>query len=260
MKRRTEALENRRKRFFTPSPRRRFSGSAPPLRGKRVLITAGPTREYWDPVRFITNASSGAMGIALAKEARRLGAKVTLVLGPTGKFLVSSSGFRVEHEKFFSELGTRNSKLTIVPIVSAWEMYQAVKQHLRNTDIFIGAAAVVDYRPAQPSRLKIKRRRPSMILRLYGNPDIVAMVGHLKKDRPASVIGFALETDHLLERAREKLFRKRMDWIVANRESNMGQSNGAVTLLSRWGDHIPLGNMSKTKLAKKIWGTLLAHG
>src|SRR5258708_32145903 len=100
---------------------------------------------------------------------------------------------------------------------------------------------------------KIKRHEPSVTLKLYGKPDIIAMVGHLGKERPDNVIGFALETDHVLENALKKMARKRMDWIVANRETNMGQSTGEGTLLSRWGDRAPFKKMSKDKLAGKIW-------
>ena len=209
------------------------------LKGKKVLITAGPTREYWDPVRYLTNSSSGRMGIALAQEAVRLGARVTLVLGPVG------------------HPSPERPRLRVVPIVSAWDMYGAVKKHLHGTDIFIGSAAVVDYRPAVPLKRKIKHHRPSVTLKLYGNPDIVALVGHLRKNRPPVVIGFALETDHVLENARQKLMRKQMDWIMANRESNMGSSQGSGTLLSRWGDRFELKKMPKEKIAQKIWQTIL---
>ena len=208
------------------------------LRNQKVLITAGPTREYWDPVRFFTNASSGAMGIALANAARKRGAHVTLVLGPVPPSPISN-GIRVQ------------------PVVSGWEMYEAVKKNLSRTDVFIGAAAVVDYRPARPLKSKIKRHTPTVILKLYGNPDIIAMVGHLQQGRPGTVVGFALETDHLLDNALDKLVRKRMDWIVANRESNMGQSRGSATLLSRWGDRIPLKRMTKDRLADRIWNHIL---
>lgn len=211
--------------------------TAPTLRNKKVLITAGPTREYWDPVRYLTNGSSGAMGIALAEEAQRLGARVTLVLGPT-------------------EL-TPKKKVFVVPVVSGWQMYQAVKKHIKDTDFFVGAAAVVDYRPAEPLKFKIKHKKPQLALKLYGNPDIIAMVGHLPKDRPTTVIGFALETDHLLENARGKLIRKRMDWIMANRESNMGSTEGSGTLISRWGHLVSIPKKSKDQLAKTIWQTVL---
>jgi phosphopantothenoylcysteine decarboxylase / phosphopantothenate---cysteine ligase len=208
------------------------------LLGKKVLITAGPTREYWDPVRYFTNASSGAMGTALANEAARLGARVTLVMGPVPEISVGK-------------------KVRVVPVVSAWDMYQAVRKHLPDTHVFVGAAAVVDYRPSIPLKQKIKRVKPSLTLQLHGNPDIISMVGHLGRGRPVCVLGFALETDHLLENARKKLLRKRLDWVLANRESNMGQSEAAGTLLSRWGERLEFSKMTKTKLAGKIWQAIV---
>lgn len=197
-------------------------------------------------MRYLTNSSSGAMGIALAQEALRLGARVTLVLGP-----VPSPEPQVKR-------GSRPSGLKTVHVISGWDMYQAVKKHLSGTEVFVGSAAVVDYRPASPLRQKIKRHKEAVTLKLYGNPDIIAMVGYLRKARPRCVVGFALETDHMLENAQQKLIRKRMDWIVANRESNMGQSQGAGTLLSRWGDRLDLKKMSKDRLARKIWQKILS--
>src|SRR5262249_20748711 len=125
------------------------------------------------------------------------------------------------------------------------------------TDIFVGSAAVVDYRPAEPLKLKIKHKKPELTLQLYGNPDIIAMVGHSPKLRPHTVVGFALDTDHVLENARDKLIRKRMDWIMANKETNMGQSTGSGTLISRWGHQVNLARMSKPQLAKRIWQEIL---
>jgi phosphopantothenoylcysteine decarboxylase / phosphopantothenate---cysteine ligase len=208
------------------------------LKNKKVLITAGPTREYWDPVRYFTNSSSGAMGMALADAAVRLGARVTLIIGPVPSVQVSRS-------------------VKVIPAVSAWDMYEAVKKHLKGVDVFVGAAAVVDYRPSGPFKQKIKRLRPTVMLRLQGNPDIISMVGHSQRQRPPCVVGFALETDHLLENAQGKLLRKRLDWIMANRESSMGGSQGAGTLLSRWGHRIVIPSMSKAKLAEKIWQVII---
>src|SRR5579859_1083402 len=133
------------------------------LQSKKVLITAGPTREYWDPVRFITNASSGTMGIALAKEAHRLGATVVLVLGPASfpSPLVGEGGGEgagMKGTPLLNPPPQGGRKFEIVNVISAWDMYQAVKKRLQGTDIFVGAAAVVDYRPVTPARQKIKRR------------------------------------------------------------------------------------------------------
>jgi phosphopantothenoylcysteine decarboxylase/phosphopantothenate--cysteine ligase len=179
-------------------------------------------------------------------------AKVTLVLGPVpgSEFLVSSSRVHRKPE-------TKNKKLKTIHVVSAWDMYQAVKKYVSGTDVFVGTAAVVDYRPANPLKRKIKHHHPEMSLRLYGNPDIIAMVGHLPKGRPRCVVGFALETDHLMKNALDKLLRKRMDWIMANRESNMGNSKGSGTLLSRWGHRIVFKRTNKEQLAKQIWQSVL---
>ena len=204
-----------------------------------MLITAGPTREYWDPVRFVTNASSGTMGISLAKEASRLGAQVTLILGPISGEAPPNNGLRV------------------VRVVSARDMEKAVEENLQDTQMFIGAAAVSDYRPEVIYKSKIKERAPSMTLKMIRNADIIAKVARRTPQRPAIVIGFALETHDLMRNALEKLRQKGLDWIVANKESNIGHKNGAATLLSRWGERIPLGSMPKHRLARRIWEALL---
>lgn len=214
------------------------------VKGKKVLITAGPTREFWDPVRYLSNASSGTMGIALAREASNLGAHVTLVLGP------------VDHSQTaFIRGGT--SSIQLVPVISAQDMDQAVQKHLSDTQIFIGAAAVADYRPVNPSKKKIKKDFGKLSLELVRNPDILAKVARRTPERPYVVIGFALETHDLMENAQKKLREKGLDWVVANLDSNIGRKQGAATLLSRWGERIPLGAMSKTRLARKIWEALL---
>lgn len=209
------------------------------IKGLKVLITAGPTREYWDPVRYLSNASSGTMGITLAHEASALGAQVTLIVGPVPGNLPHDNGIHV------------------VPVVTAQEMDAAVQENLIDTQVFIGAAAVSDYRPAETSKSKIKDRAPAVTLRLVRNSDIIAKVAQRTPKRPAIVIGFALETHDLLKHAQEKLQQKGLDWIVANQDTNIGGKRGSATLLSRWGEKIPLGTMSKKKLARKIWEALL---
>ena len=213
------------------------------LKDKKVVLTAGPTREYWDPVRYFTNSSSGRMGVALAQYALKHGARVTLVLGPVEASVLHA---------------VKSRRLQIVNVVSAWDMYEAVKKHLPGTDYFLGTAAVVDYRPEHPLKQKFKREEPLVTLKLHGNPDIIAMVGHSRDHRPKSVVGFALETDHLIEHAQDKMLRKRLDWIVANHESNLGAMEGSGTLLSRWGHRINVPKMSKDKLAQKIWQAVLS--
>jgi phosphopantothenoylcysteine decarboxylase/phosphopantothenate--cysteine ligase len=186
------------------------------------------------------------MGIALAHEASALGAEVTLVLGPTSHPL-SRRGKNGVPEKGFK----------VVPVVSAEEMNAAVQSNLIHTQVFIGAAAVSDYRPAETLKSKIKDPASSVTVKLVRNTDIIAKVAERTPQRPAIVIGFALETHDMLKNAQEKLKRKGLDWIVANQETNIGRKKGAAILLSRWGEKIPLGTMSKIKLARKIWEALL---
>ena len=210
------------------------------LRHQKVLVTAGPTREHWDPVRFFSNASSGRMGIALANEAARLGARVTLILGPTS-----------------GNVPRPAKAVRVIPVTGALEMDRQVQNHLAGTRVFIGAAAVADYRPAAVSRQKIKAKPAAVSLKLVRNPDIIAKVARDRHGRPALVIGFALETQDLMKNAAMKLKRKDLDWVLANRETNLGTSEGSVTLLSRWYERIPLGPMPKERLARHIWKAVL---
>jgi phosphopantothenoylcysteine decarboxylase/phosphopantothenate--cysteine ligase len=165
------------------------------LAGKRVLITAGPTREPLDPVRYLSNRSSGKMGYAMADAARSLGADVVIVSGPVG--LATPRG--VER----------------VDVTTATEMFDAVHANIADVDIFVAAAAVADYRPAAPSPEKIKKSGPTISVDLVQNEDILASVAALPA-APFSV-GFAAETDQLREHALAKLENKRLDMIIANR-------------------------------------------
>ena len=178
------------------------------LNGKTVLLTAGPTWEAIDPVRGITNHSSGKMGYALAGEALELGAKVILVSGPV--CLTPPTGVET------------------IQVVSARDMLDAVHQQLRKNkiDLFIGVAAVDDYRPAEVQAQKIKKSGDELTLRLVKNPDIVASVAALGENRPYTV-GFAAETEKLEEHARGKLENKRLDMVVANDVSKQGTGFGA---------------------------------
>jgi phosphopantothenoylcysteine decarboxylase/phosphopantothenate--cysteine ligase len=180
--------------------------------------------------------------MALAQEAVRRGARVTLILGPVN-----------------GPLPRGRRKIRVVPVVSAREMDAKVQQHLPGTQVFVGAAAVSDYRPVTNLLQKLKRKKAVVHLKLVRNPDIIAKVARRSQGRPALVVGFALETRDLIRRARTKLRRKGLDWIVANRESNLGSSRGAVTILSRWHDRITIRRLPKEQLAVKIWETLLSH-
>ena len=164
------------------------------LAGKTVLVSAGPTRENIDPVRYVSNYSSGKMGYAAAAAARRRGARVVLVSGP----VALRAPWDVE----------------LVPVVSAAQMYDAVMQALPQADVVIKAAAVADYRPAQAAEQKIKKNSDQMSLELERNADILAAVGQNKGERV--VVGFAAESEKLLEHAADKLRRKNLDMIVAN--------------------------------------------
>lgn len=164
------------------------------LRGERILVTAGPTQESFDPVRFITNHSSGKMGYALAVAARRRGAAVTLISGPTALPVPQD--------------------VTFIPVKTALEMHDAVLSRLEEATVVIKAAAVADYRPAVCEPNKIKKKKGPLTLCLERNPDIISAVAARKGDR--IVVGFAMESDHLLDHARAKLLEKGMDFIVAN--------------------------------------------
>ena len=164
------------------------------LRDEHILITAGPTQEAFDPVRYITNHSSGKMGYALAVMARRRGAAVTLVSGPTE--LPAPRGVRM------------------VEVRTALAMRDSVLEHLKKATVVIKAAAVADYRPTVCRKTKIKKDAERMTVTLERNPDIIAEIGKKKGNR--IVVGFAMESDHLLENAQRKLVAKKMDMIVAN--------------------------------------------
>jgi phosphopantothenoylcysteine decarboxylase / phosphopantothenate---cysteine ligase len=206
-----------------------------PLEGFRAVITAGPTREPLDPVRFISNHSSGKQGYAIADALARLGADVRLVTGPTQ--LPIPDG------------------VTGVKVETAVEMQDAVKRNLP-ADIFIGVAAVADWRPAAraPGKLKLKGGAEDRVaLQLVENPDILKSVGSRRKDRPRLVIGFAAETDDVERHAKGKLTRKGADWVIANDVSGdvMGGADNQVLLVSKAGvERWP--RMSKAEVALKL--------
>jgi phosphopantothenoylcysteine decarboxylase/phosphopantothenate--cysteine ligase len=202
--------------------------------GKKILITAGPTQEAIDPVRFISNWSSGKMGYALAKAAHRRGAEVILVSGPTSLEVPPV-------EK-------------VIHVRTALEMHRAVMEEFKKADIIIKAAAVADYRPRNTASEKIKKGAASMILELEKNPDIIADVGKNKGGK--ILVGFAMETENLLENAQQKLKKKNMDLIVANdlREEGAGfrTDTNIVTLIDREGHIEKLEKMTKIAVADEI--------
>lgn len=217
-----------------------------PLAGKRVLVTAGGTQELLDPVRYITNASSGKMGVALAEAGRDLGAAVTLVHAP----LAVSLPYGVES----------------VPVRSATQMADAVLARTGDLDILIGAAAVADFRPAEASGQKIKKApgQAELTVRLVRNPDILAKVGERRAVTgwPKLVVGFAAETEDLLDNAAIKLRAKRLDLIVANDVtepgSGFGSDDNRVTLLFAGGRIESLPPLPKGEVARRILTECLA--
>jgi len=178
-----------------------------PLKGKRVLVTAGGTIERIDPVRYLTNDSSGKMGFALAETAKRLGADVTLVCAKVSEPIPEG--------------------VELIRVSSALDMYEAVMAKLPDVDIVIKAAAVADYRPAQTADRKIKKTNDALTLQLVRNPDILEQIG--KRRTSQFVVGFAAETDYTEEQAVEKLKRKRCDLLVVNNVSVPGAGFGTDT-------------------------------
>ena len=211
------------------------------LAGKRVLVTAGPTYEALDPVRFIGNHSSGKMGIALARQLVHRGADVTLVLGPASVA--------------FNEQGIRLRR-----VVSAQEMYDACHDVFAEMDIAILSAAVADFTPVQRASQKIKKDGETMMLELKRTPDILMSLGQKKSDRQV-LVGFALETENEISNARGKLERKNADMIVLNSLNDEGAGFGydtnKVTILHRDGDRKEFGIQSKEDVAKNIINALI---
>jgi phosphopantothenoylcysteine decarboxylase/phosphopantothenate--cysteine ligase len=204
------------------------------LAGKTILVTAGPTREALDPVRFLTNRSSGKMGYAVAEAAVRRGARVILVSGPTDLKIPEAVEW--------------------VPVNTAEEMRAAVRDHAAQADIVVMAAAVADYRPAVAHASKLKRGDGHLILDLEPTPDILAELGGEHNSR--ILVGFAAETGRIADNARAKLVRKGADMIVANDVTQEGAGfdtdTNIVTLFLRHGRDIALPKMSKFDVANRI--------
>ena len=202
------------------------------LAGLKILVTAGPTVEDLDPIRFISNRSSGKMGYAVARAAQRRGAEVFLVSGPTG--LTAPSGVR------------------LIKVRSAAQMKDAVLQHYSAMDIVVKAAAVADYRPAETAAQKIKKGTGPATLVLERTDDILALLGKQKKKQ--CLVGFAAETEQVMENAQEKLKKKNLDLLVANDVSSgvFGEDSSTVHIFDRNGAAITLQDQSKTAIAGKI--------
>jgi len=203
------------------------------LAGKEVVITAGPTREAIDPVRFISNHSSGKMGYALAEAARDAGARVTVISGPVTIPVPE--------------------QVTMVPVESASDMLEASLNTQSNCDIFIAAAAVADYRPVQVAEEKIKKSGDQIQLAMIKNPDIVATIA--QQDNKPFTVGFAAETQDVAEYARKKLINKNLDMIIANdvSGSDIGFNSDNNAVITFWGENQhEFPQMAKSALAKEL--------
>ncbi|MFF0825665.1 bifunctional phosphopantothenoylcysteine decarboxylase/phosphopantothenate--cysteine ligase CoaBC [Brevibacillus sp. NPDC003359] len=210
------------------------------LQDKHVLITAGPTREKIDPVRYITNHASGKMGYAIAEAARDRGAKVTLISGPTS--LIRPDG------------------VDFIAVESVQEMFDAVMEQLPHCDIVVKSAAVSDYRPKHVAVHKMKKGDGPLELELEKAPDILKTIGERKTKQ--FVVGFAAETQNVLQHAQSKLERKNLDMIVANNVllegAGMGSDTNIVTLLTRGSEQLALDKLSKRAVADKLFDAVLA--
>lgn len=206
------------------------------LEGKQVLITNGPTQEALDPVRYISNHSTGKMGNAIAEAFLNAGAYVTMVAGPIQQKI-------------------SNSRLTFIQVKSATEMLDACLVHYVAADIIIFAAAVSDYRPAITAMQKIKKQEEMLQIAFVKNPDVAMEIGKRKKQNQLS-IGFALETEAAFSNAMEKMQRKRFDMIVLNsltdEQTGFGFDTNKVTLIFSNGHHDELPLLSKFAVAERI--------
>lgn len=206
-----------------------------PLKGKKILITAGPTYEAIDPVRFIGNHSSGKMGFDIADEAANNGAEVILVSGPT-------------------HLNVKNNSVKVVRVTSAQEMYDACHEYYNEVDVAIAAAAVADYRPKNVANQKIKKNESTFSIELEKTKDILASLGEQKKKQ--FLIGFALETENEIEHAKQKIQKKNLDLIVLNslndKGAGFGQPTNKVTFISKDFEIEPKELKSKEEVAQDI--------
>ncbi len=211
-----------------------------PLRNKKVLITAGPTYEAIDPVRFIGNHSTGKMGFEIAKKAAELGAEVFLITGPT-------------------QLSISHSKIKVIPVVTADQMYAAAHQYFPDADIAILSAAVSDYKPQTIACQKIKKKSDHITVELVPTPDILASLGKIKTKQ--FLVGFALETCDELENAKGKLQRKNLDMIVLNSLNDKGAGFGTptnkITLIDKALNVLPFELKSKAEVAHDIFQFIL---
>lgn len=213
-----------------------------PLKGKKILITAGPTYEAIDPVRFIGNHSSGKMGYDIAQSAANLGASVILISGPT-------------------HLKIENSLVKVIHVVSAQEMYDACHQYYAEVDVAIAAAAVADYKPKQVAKQKIKKSADDFTIELEKTKDILASLGEIKKNQ--FLIGFALETENEIENAKLKIQKKNLDLIVLNslrdEGAGFGLATNKITFIDKEFKTESMELKSKEAVANDILSKVVAH-
>ena len=211
-----------------------------PLKGKRAVVSAGPTYEAIDPVRFIGNHSSGKMGYAIAKQLQALGAEVTLVSGPTAL--------------------NSPSQVNRVDVVSAQQMFEAMDKHFQESDIVVMSAAVADYTPVEVADQKIKKKAEDFSIDLKKTTDILASLGKQKRDNQ-TLVGFALETNNELAHAKDKLERKNLDFIVLNSMQDKGagfaHNTNKITVINRSGDVTSYELKSKDEVAKDICNLII---
>lgn len=208
------------------------------LKGKKILITSGRTKENIDPIRYLSNNSSGKMGYALAQAGVDLGAEVTLISGPTN-------------------LEVPNGLKDFVTVESALDMYKAVDSYFEDTDIFISCAAVADYRPKEYQNKKIKKSDDNLIIELVRNPDILFEMGKKKKNQ--FLVGFAAETNDIKENALKKLEKKNLDIIVANNANVMGKNQNTVELIKKDKSSIEFNQKNKMELAYDILNEVISE-
>ncbi|WP_288984632.1 bifunctional phosphopantothenoylcysteine decarboxylase/phosphopantothenate--cysteine ligase CoaBC [uncultured Flavobacterium sp.] len=213
-----------------------------PLKGRKILVTAGPTYEAIDPVRFIGNHSSGKMGFDIANEAAKNGAEVILISGPT-------------------HLKTENSQVNLIRVTSAQEMYEACHLYYKDMDVAIAAAAVADYRPKNVADQKIKKTEATFTIELEKTKDILASLGEKKKNQ--FLIGFALETENEIEHAKLKIQKKNLDLIVLNslndKGAGFGQPTNKVTFIDSNFTIEPMDLKSKEAVAFDIINKIIQH-
>ena len=213
-----------------------------PLKGKKILVTAGPTFEAIDPVRFIGNHSSGKMGFDIANAAAKNGAEVVLISGPT-------------------HLKTENSQIKLIRVTSAEEMYNACHQYYNEVDVAIAAAAVADYKPKNVADQKIKKNDATFTIELEKTKDILASLGAIKKNQ--FLIGFALETENEIEHAKLKIQKKNLDLIVLNslndKGAGFGKPTNKVTFIDKNFQIEPMNLKSKEAVALDIINKIIEH-